>query len=101
MERVKRSEARVPGAAQHLHSGSKTRVNAPTMVRCRPGTQLSSEETGVPDQRCTAIALHRVRDTGGETGANSQHLEHLDPHRPLLPRAMADVEDAVEPARCR
>jgi len=35
--------ARVPGAAQH------------EVMRCRPGIQLSSEQsTGVPDQRCTA-----------------------------------------------
>src|SRR2546422_10144843 len=37
------------------------------MMRCRPGTPVSWQVTGVPDQRCTtrasALALHRIRDT--------------------------------------
>jgi error-prone DNA polymerase len=36
---------RVPGAAQHERSD---------VMRCRPGTQLAFEETGGPDQQCTA-----------------------------------------------
>src|SRR5262245_45226734 len=45
----------VPGAARHA------------MTRCRPGTPVGlTLETGVPDQRCTAVALHRVRDTLGQ-----------------------------------
>jgi hypothetical protein len=42
---------RFPGAAQHA------------VMRCRPGIVPSSEFATIPDQRCTAIALHRVRET--------------------------------------
>jgi hypothetical protein len=41
-----------PGAAQHFHSASKTRVNALMVVRCRPGI--------VPGSACGTIpALRR------------------------------------------
>jgi hypothetical protein len=48
---------RFPGAAQH------------EVVRCRPGTVTDSKSVKVPDQRCTAIALHRIRDTKSFRGA--------------------------------
>ena len=43
----------VPGAAQH------------DVLRCRPAIPviIALEATGVPHLRCTAGALHRVRDT--------------------------------------
>jgi hypothetical protein len=41
-----------PGAAQHA------------MMRRRPGIVTSSELVTIPDQRCTASALHRIRETG-------------------------------------
>jgi hypothetical protein len=39
-----------PGAAQHA------------MMRRRPGIVTSSEPVTIPDQRCTASALHRIRE---------------------------------------
>ncbi len=42
---------RVPGAARH------------EVLRCRPGTAKYTELWAVPHLRCTADALHRVRDT--------------------------------------
>ena len=35
------------------------------MMRRRPGTVTDTTFGTVPDLRCTADALHRVRDTGG------------------------------------
>jgi hypothetical protein len=32
-------------------------------MRCRPGIFADSESSAIPDQRCTAIALHRIRET--------------------------------------
>jgi hypothetical protein len=43
--------SRIPGAAQH------------EVMRCRPGIARKLVFVAVPDQRCTAFALHRVRDT--------------------------------------
>jgi hypothetical protein len=51
-------EMRVPGAAQHL-----------LVVRCRPGTPVSSLQIQQPGSRISGAplrkssALHRVRDT--------------------------------------
>jgi hypothetical protein len=47
---------RVPGAAQH------------EVVRCRPGT-AKAPALAIPHLRCTAYALHRVRDTAGNYGS--------------------------------
>jgi hypothetical protein len=44
---------RFPGAAQDA------------MLRCRPGIVTRKEFAKVPDQRCTAIALHSVREKRG------------------------------------
>jgi hypothetical protein len=43
--------ARIPGAAQH------------EVMRCRTGIVPNSELMTIPDQRRTAIALRRVRET--------------------------------------
>jgi hypothetical protein len=48
----KGSRPRFPGAAQH------------EVMRCRPGIVTNSERETIPDQRCTACALHRIRETG-------------------------------------
>lgn len=32
-------------------------------MRCRPGIVQKAESVTIPDQRCTANALHRVRET--------------------------------------
>jgi hypothetical protein len=44
-------EIRIPGAAQHA------------MLRRRPGIVANTEFGKIPDLRCTAGALHRVRET--------------------------------------
>src|SRR4029079_7497915 len=64
----------------------------PSFLLKKSGSRIS----GSPLSRCTASGTRVERP-----GPNSKHLEHLDPHRPLLPRAIADGEDAVEPARRR
>jgi hypothetical protein len=45
------ADARIPGAAQH------------EVMRCRTGIFRNSELMTIPDQRRTAIALRRVRET--------------------------------------
>jgi hypothetical protein len=45
------SDNRIPGAAQH------------EMMRRRPGIVTNEAFEKIPDQRCTAIALHRIRET--------------------------------------
>ena len=55
------------------------------VVRCRPGTDASSERDTIPDLRCTANALHRVRET-------------LTPALPLrAPAAHAVFEELDQP----
>jgi hypothetical protein len=65
--RVRAGFARVPGAAQHLHSASKTRVNA-LMVWCaadpgpfQPPSPERPAKTGV--NALVSFVLHRIRDT--------------------------------------
>jgi hypothetical protein len=41
----------IPGAAQH------------EMMRCRPGIVANAAVEKIPDQRCTATALQRIRET--------------------------------------
>ena len=48
-------EVRIPGAAQHV------------MMRCRPGIVTNAESAKIPDLRCTAYALRRVRETCVDT----------------------------------
>ncbi len=59
------AQTHVPGAAQHKplarSRASSTRYGA--VMRCKPGTVTNTENGMVPDLRCTANALHRVRDT--------------------------------------
>jgi hypothetical protein len=33
------------------------------MLLCRPGIVANAEVETIPDQRCTADALHRIRET--------------------------------------
>jgi hypothetical protein len=44
-------DERFPGAAQQA------------MVRCRPGIVTDAAFEKIPDQPCTAVALHRIRET--------------------------------------
>jgi hypothetical protein len=54
----------------HRMSRAQRSTKRSGVVRCRPGTVTSSEIGTVPDQRCTANALHRIRDTRSEIRAS-------------------------------
>jgi hypothetical protein len=64
----------VPGATQHF-----------LVVRRRPGTVSATKSGTVPALRCTADALHRVRDTYGETAHSKRSWKNPAVHQQVLP----------------
>jgi hypothetical protein len=53
---------RFPGVAQR-HQRLYARLRRAMAVRCRPGIATNSKLVTIPDQRCSADAPHRVRET--------------------------------------
>ena len=54
-------------AARSYHPASLTRDVE--VMRCRTGIVSSSAFATIPDQRCTAYALHRIRETPPQNGS--------------------------------